>query len=155
MDDFAFLDDLDLSSGEWAQMGIDNLAALDPYTSVDASWQGDNWSGAAPALSSPSNADIAASWGGGGGLLSSLLGGIPASKLAELGFGTVAGMYAANERRDAAARTEEERLRTRQRIADSISGSKMLNQASKQIAAPSPLTRVGGGRVYTNEGGLV
>lgn len=89
---------------------------------------------------------------GGTGLLSQALGFIKQNpKAAEwmaAGLAGIATSSAANKRADKnAGRTEEERLRSRQRISDSIVGMKPM-QSGKQ----TPMKRIDGSRVYDQNG---
>ena len=76
---------------------------------------------------------------GGTGLLSSVASLIEQNpNVAKL----IAGAYSANKANEAAARSEEEKLRTRQRISDSIMGLTKMPSGNA-----SPLTRLNGNRV--------
>lgn len=89
-----------------------------------------------------------ASTGGGTGLLNQALGFIKQNpKAAEWMAAGIAGIAASNRADKNAGRTEEERLRTRQRISDSIVGMKPM-QSGKQ----TPMKRIDGSRVYDQNG---
>ena len=127
-------DQVDLALDEASQLAFDSQAEYgEPDTSAEAI-------GGITGINYGAN--------GGTGLLNQALSFIKQNpKAAEWMASGIAGIAASNRADKNAGRTEEERLRTRQRISDSIVGMKPM-QSGKQ----TPMKRIDGSRVYDQNG---